>query len=575
MPRRTSLLLLLTSAIGAVLLVTLAVLQYRWLGQLSEADAVRMRRHLYGAATQLARDLETEVSRAHTQIQLGRFFYQAQVEGELADRYANWAANNPHRGIVRAVYLTSSGPGRHALRRLNAETGRFEDVLWPDSLAPFRERLIERERPGELPGPPRQQGVGASPLILISPHFDMRPPRFGDRGGPGGGPPGRPPALHWSIVELDEVYICHTLLPALVRRHLSRDGVLDYRVQVADGRSKAPLYDSEPAARGDIIAHPDAEVPLLPVRMGRFFRREEGGFNRPPGPPAPAFAPAEGSWQLLMVHHAGSLEAVVGAVRKRNLAVGFGVLALLAVAIAVMLFALRRAQMLAQLQLEFVAGVSHELRTPLSVIRSAGENLADGVTKGPESVRRYGALVRDEGRRLSEMVEQILAFARTSSAFERQPVEVSDLVERASAACAHELNDNGCELVRDLDPDLPPIDADRTALVHALRNLVSNAATHGGRGEPIHVRARNLGDAVEIEVSDGGPGIEPAEISRIFDPFYRGRRARESQTRGLGLGLSLVKRIIEAHGGSIAAANNPGKGACFMVRLPVAKASVA
>jgi signal transduction histidine kinase len=110
-------------------------------------------------------------------------------------------------------------------------------------------------------------------------------------------------------------------------------------------------------------------------------------------------------------------------VRKRNLAVGFGVLALLAVAIAVMLIALRRAQILAQLQLEFVAGVSHELRTPLSVIRSAGENLADGVTKGPESVRRYGALVRDEGRRLSEMVEQILAFARTSSAFERQPVE--------------------------------------------------------------------------------------------------------------------------------------------------------
>ena len=112
---------------------------------------------------------------------------------------------------------------------------------------------------------------------------------------------------------------------------------------------------------------------------------------------------------------------------------------------------------------------------------------------------------------------------------------------------------------------MPPVNADRTALVHALRNLVSNAATHGGRGEPIHVRARNLGDAVEIEVSDGGPGIEPAEINRIFDPFYRGRRARETQTRGLGLGLSLVKRIIEAHGGSIAAANNPGKGACFMV----------
>jgi signal transduction histidine kinase len=146
---------------------------------------------------------------------------------------------------------------------------------------------------------------------------------------------------------------------------------------------------------------------------------------------------------------------------------------------------------------------------------------------------------------------------------------VNDLVERASAACAHELNDSGCDLVKDLDPDLPPVDADRTALVHALRNLVSNAATHGGRGEPIHVRARNLGDAVEIEVSDGGPGIEPAEINRIFDPFYRGgRRARESQTRGLGLGLSLVKRIIEAHGGSIVAANNPGRAPASWCACP-------
>jgi signal transduction histidine kinase len=98
---------------------------------------------------------------------------------------------------------------------------------------------------------------------------------------------------------------------------------------------------------------------------------------------------------------------------------------------------------------------------------------------------------------------------------------------------------------------------------------------HGGPGKPIHVRAWLDDDAVEIEVSDRGPGIPPGDLGRIFDPFYRGPRARENQTRGLGLGLSLVKRIVQAHGGSITAASNPGQGACFTVRLPVAKPSPA
>lgn len=572
MGRRVSLLLLLVSAAGAALLVILAVLQYRWLNQLGEAETVRMRRHLYGAATQMARDLDTEAGRAHTQIQLGRFFYQDDVEGEFAERYAHWAVNNPNRGMVLAIYLASGNGEKQTLRRLNFSKGRFEDAVWPASLAPLRERLSQWDRRGERPGPPPQPGADLNPLTLVSPHFNPRPPRFEQRG-QRGGPPGPRGPLLLSIVELDAAYIRETLLPALVRKHLSRDGVLDYRVQVAGNGSNVPIYDSEPGAHPSIITQPDVSIPLLSTRPGPFFRREGNAFDRPPGPGAPAFGPGEGAWRLLLVHHAGSLEAVVGAVRNRNLAVSFGVLALLAAAIGILLFALRRAQQLAELQLEFVAGVSHELRTPLSVIRSAGENLADGITTGPEAVRRYGALVRDEGRRLSRMVEQILAFARTSAAFERHPVPVGEIVSRAVEACAHELNESGCELAMELDPDLPAIDADATALIHALRNLVSNAAIHGGRGAPIHVRARHLGGAVEIDVCDQGPGIEPGELGRVFDPFYRGRRARDNQTRGLGLGLSLVKRIIQAHGGSIAAANNPGPGACFTVRLPAAKPS--
>lgn len=573
MHRRAKILLLLVSAAGAALLVTLAVLQYRWLSQLSEAEAIRMRRHLHGAATQLARDLDAEIARAHTQIQLGRAFYQEDPEGEYADRYAVWANNNSNRGIVRAVYLVSTQGPTLALRRLDPSTGRFAPAQWPAALSGIRERIAERGPPGDRPGPPWQPGGDATPLVLAWPHFSPRPPRF-ERPRDAGPPRPRGP-LHWSILELDAVYIRQTLLPALIRKHLGRDAALDYHAQVTDNQSNVPLYDSESSAPAALIAQPDVSVPLLSTRPGPFMRRGGNSFNRPPGAPSPGFDSDRGAWRLLLVHHAGSLETVVAKVRHRNLAIGFGVLALLAAAIAVLLVALRRAQLLAELQLEFVAGVSHELRTPLSVIRSAGENLADGVTTSSDAVRRYGALVRDEGRRLSEMVEQILTFARASAAFERHPAEVRELVERAVQACAHELNQAGCEVATDLDPALPAVDVDATALVHALRNLVSNAAVHGGRGTPIHVRAWLDGDTIEIEVSDRGPGIDRGDLRRIFDPFYRGLRAHDNQTRGLGLGLSLVKRIVQAHGGSITAASNPGQGACFTLRLPAAKPSTA
>ncbi len=571
MHRRVSILLLLVSAAGAVLLVTLAVLQYRWLSQLSEAETVRMRRHLHVSATQLARDLDAEIARAHMQIQLGRAFYQSDPEGEYADRYAAWASNNPNRAIVHAVYLVSTQDQTLGLRRLDPSTGRFAPVPWPAALSGIRQQIAARGRPGDPPGSPWQPAGEATPLVLVSPHFSPRPPRFEGR------PMERPPRprgpLYWSIVELDAGYIRQTLLPALIRKHLGRDAALDYRVQVIDNQSNVPLYDSESSAPAALIAQPDVSVALLTTRPGPFFRRDPNSFNRAPGASPRGFDSEAGAWRLLLVHHAGSLGAVVGAVRRRNLAVSFGVLALLAAAIAVLLVALRRAQLLAELQLEFVAGVSHELRTPLSVIRSAGENLADGVTTRSDAVRRYGALVRDEGRRLSEMVEQILTFARASAAFERHPAEVRELVERAVQACAHELHDAGCEVATDLEPTLPAVDVDATALVHALRNLVSNAALHGGQGKPIHVRAWQDDGNIEIEVSDRGPGIPPGDLRRIFDPFYRGPRARDNQTRGLGLGLSLVKRIVQAHGGNVTAASNPGQGACFTMRLPTAKPS--
>ena len=129
------------------------------------------------------------------------------------------------------------------------------------------------------------------------------------------------------------------------------------------------------------------------------------------------------SWTLAARHREGPLDAVVSQLRRRNLAISFGILLLLGAGMAFALVSARRAERLAQLQLDFVAGVSHELRTPLAVIRQAGDNMAEGVVSTPEQVREYGRVIRDEGRRLTGMVEHSLDFARSRSGKREYHVE--------------------------------------------------------------------------------------------------------------------------------------------------------
>ena len=151
--------------------------------------------------------------------------------------------------------------------------------------------------------------------------------------------------------------------------------------------------------------------------------------------------PSAPGWRLLVKHPSGSLEVAVNAVRRRNLLISSSILAVLGASVGLLILSTRRAQELARQQMEFVAAVSHELRTPLAVIRSAGDNLADGVVRDDEQIRKYGDLVRNEGRRLTEMVEQILEFAGIQSGqrgFALRPVAIapmlSDIVESSRSA---------------------------------------------------------------------------------------------------------------------------------------------
>ncbi|RPJ70484.1 MAG: sensor histidine kinase [Acidobacteria bacterium] len=287
-----------------------------------------------------------------------------------------------------------------------------------------------------------------------------------------------------------------------------------------------------------------------------------------------------GRWQLRLAHRAGSVDAAVARARNRNLLVSSTVLLLLAVSFGLMVVATRRAQRLAAQQVEFVAGVTHELRTPLAVIRSAGENLADGIVESPEDVRQYGALITGEGRKLGAMVERVMDYAGmqgSSSLGPREPVDVSRLLDEVAQAMRRLPAAQGARVETEAADALPPVLADGPALARAVENLVENALKYGradGAAAVVQVAARAEGTdsrkRVVIEVTEHGPGVEPSEREAIFEPFVRGRAAVAARVPGTGLGLSLVRRIAEAHGGRVDVRPADGEGACFAITLPAA-----
>ncbi len=248
-------------------------------------------------------------------------------------------------------------------------------------------------------------------------------------------------------------------------------------------------------------------------------------------------------------------------------------------------WAIQRSRMLsrmqlANLQMEFVASVSHELRTPLAVIRSAADNLADGVIRDQESMRRYGGILQHQSRSMGELIDQILLFASTedrSHRYELGSVPVNRIIESIVAETEAVLHAAGFTLDLQVDPDLPPVLGDLGGISQCLQNLVGNAVKYGGSDHRITLRAERFASSygameeLRISVTDRGIGIEPSEIPFLFDPFYRSPRVQVAQIHGTGLGLSLAKRIAESMDGKLTVVSQLSAGSTFTLHLKFAK----
>jgi signal transduction histidine kinase len=284
---------------------------------------------------------------------------------------------------------------------------------------------------------------------------------------------------------------------------------------------------------------------------------------------------SEGAWQLVATHHSGSLAAAVAAGRAQNLLLSFSTLLLLAASFVLVALLSRRAQRLAQQKMDFVTTISHELRTPLAVICSAGDNLAHGIVSQPEQTQQYGSVIRNEGQRLSAMVEQVLEFAGVQAGRKRyvsEPVDMRQVLERALAVCQLHFNLEEFVVERQIAPNLPLVLGDEVALRNVLQNLICNGMKYSQNERWLQVRATTAagrhGPEVQISVEDRGIGIAPEDLPHIFEPFYRARDVVAAQIRGSGLGLALVQHTVAAHGGRISVTSQPGVGSTFTMHLP-------
>ena len=632
--------------------MSLAALQYRWIGTVSEAEREEMKQSLDRRARDFGTDFDREIVKTFALLEANADHLDVDRPEIFAARTEEWRRTNATSPLVSALYFAREREGGYDVFAYSPDTRTFRATEWPAALIPIKTRLDLRSKmtSGGTRGTNVTGGVAITapvmtmmtlpsimydvPALIVpvrsrtieaeAQKLDQASRRRVEETLARSNAQGRGGMFgtmstfemrvavdhNYLVAQIDPEFVRQTMLPALASKHFP--DAERYRVAILDASNKPALTRILPARQsiaperadavypffqlrsdlpdilwafatpsaagapgGTVVARPAPPPPALEQRQ-QVTTVTVAGPGAPPGARTAAFRVGQ-SWRILLQHADGSLDAAVAHARLKNLYLSFGILATLLISVGLIVFNARRSERLAAQQMDFVATVSHELRTPLAVIRSAAQNLSAGVVHESDQARRYGDLIEAEGRRLTDMVEQVLEYAGMSGNRGPRLARVPDLghvVKDVVESSAGLIESSGFTAEVAVSPDLPAVLADEDAVRRALTNLITNALKYGADGRWIGISARRVTvkgqQEVELAVSDRGRGIEPQDLAHIFEPFFRGRPALERQIHGNGLGLSLVKRIAESHGGRIAVKSVPGEGATFTLNLPAA-----
>lgn len=231
----------------------------------------------------------------------------------------------------------------------------------------------------------------------------------------------------------------------------------------------------------------------------------------------------------------------------------------------------RRELEIARMRADFVSTVSHEFRSPLTGIKQLGEMLLDGRAIDEGKQRRYFTMIVQESDRLTRLVENILDFSRMEEGrreYRFEPLNTSRWLRRLVADFETEISADGVAVETDIPEGLPPISADGEALGSAVHNLLDNAVKYSPGAKEVWLDAEAAGGEIRIAVRDTGVGISEHDRKHIFDRFYRADGEISRRIKGAGLGLSLVRHIVTAHGGKVECESQVGEGSTFSIRLP-------
>ncbi len=574
---------LIPTLIMAAMLATLAVLgylQYGWSVQIADALQQRMRAGLVSSVGRFQTELQRDLSRLCVTFEIPTARSRAQMRTLLGERANEWQRPGVPQALVRRVYaVEADARGDWRAESLDIASGRYAAEPWPAAWPQLARALSSNSEelhdatPGQWRSRPWNLDPEARVLFRAVASESTVP-----------GEDTQYSLLAYVVVELDTAYLEHEYLPDLAQRCFTGDQEFRVVVQSAGVR----LYDSQAGfqpleadsadAVADLLA-PRRRPPPAP-RSAQRSRPVAAAPERARIEPAAIRIAGTGGFRLLARHRTGSLQAAVQQWRRRNLATGFGVLLILGGGMAFLAVYAYRARRLAQLQIDFVANISHELRTPVAATCMIADNLADGVTDDPARIRNYGRMLRVQGSRLRQMVDQVLMFAGNQKRAARPnltPTSVAETVAAAVAQQAHMIQAAGMTLEQSLPDDLPAALADPPLLETCLANLLDNAVKYGRSGSWIGLRAEATPGPkreIRISVEDHGPGIEAADRPHIFDAFYRGRIARDTQAPGAGLGLSLVRQAMQSMGGHVSVENPPDQGARFTLHLPACETGI-